>query len=307
MSERPQQTIPRNIRRRRRVETAASKKKKLMIFSAAGAIAVMIMALLASSIMQNTTIRDLGAVAAVIAGIMPISAVNMREVVRKNSIDKNLPIFLLALRSSIVSGHSILQGLTEVANRKMGALTPELRNLRANLSWGMPLEEAFENFVQRVGTRTSRRVMVLLNLAIEAGGNVVDTIDVIQKHVSEMQNLENERKGTMRPYIVTIYISFAVFLAIVAILVFQFFGEIERIQTTLVTNGNSNVPGLFGGLADVDIKHLDQLMFHMSIVESIFGGLIAGKIGEGSYVAGIKHVVILIVISVAVFTMIGAI
>jgi flagellar protein FlaJ len=48
-------------------------------------------------------------------------------------------------------------------------------------------------------------------------------------------------------------------------------------------------------------------MFHMSIVESIFGGLIAGKIGEGSYVAGIKHVVILIVISVAVFTMIGAI
>ena len=307
MSERPQQTIPRHIRRRRRVETAASKKKKLMIFSAAGAIAVMIMALLASSIMQNTTIRDLGAVAAVIAGIMPISAVNMREVVRKNSIDKNLPIFLLALRSSIVSGHSILQGLTEVANRKMGALTPELRNLRANLSWGMPLEEAFENFVQRVGTRTSRRVMVLLNLAIEAGGNVVDTIDVIQKHVSEMQNLENERKGTMRPYIVTIYISFAVFLAIVAILVFQFFGEIERIQTTLVTNGNSNVPGLFGGLADVDIKHLDQLMFHMSIVESIFGGLIAGKIGEGSYVAGIKHVVILIVISVAVFTMIGAI
>src|SRR3970282_802807 len=175
---------------------------------------------------------------------MPIAAVNMKEVIRKNSIDKNLPIFLLALRSSIVSGHSILQGLTEVANRKLGALTPELKNLRANLSWGMPLEEAFENFVQRVGTRTSRRVMVLLNLAIEAGGNVADTIDIIQKHVSEMQNLENERKGNMRPYIITIYISFAVFLAIAAILVFQFFGEIERLQTTLTTNSNSQVPGL---------------------------------------------------------------
>ena len=306
MAERPQQTIPRNIRRRR-VQTAASKKRKLIILSAIMAIAVMIAALFASSILGSTTVRDLGAVAAVIAGVMPISALNMKEVMRKNSIDKNLPIFLLALRSSIVSGHSILQGLTEVANRKMGGLTPELRNLRANLSWGMPLEEAFENFVQRVGTRTSRRVMVLLNLAIEAGGNVVDTIDVIQKHVSEMQNLENERKGNMRPYIVTIYISFAVFLAIAAILVFQFFGEIERIQTTLTTNGNSQVPGLFGGLADVNIKHLKELMLHMSIVEGIFGGLIAGKIGEGSYVAGIKHVVILIVISIAVFALIGAV
>lgn len=306
MTERPQQTIPRNIRRRR-VETAASKKRKLIILSAICAIVVMIMGLVASSIIGNTTIRDLGAVAAVIAGVMPISAANMKEVIRKNSIDKNLPIFLLGLRSSIISGHSILQGLTEVANRKMGGLTPELKNLRANLSWGMPLEEAFENFVQRVGTRTSRRVMVLLNLAIEAGGNVVDTIDVIQKHVSEMQNLENERKGNMRPYIITIYISFAVFLAIAAILVFQFFGEIERLQVTLIAGSNSQVPGLFGGLADVNIKHLKELMLHMSIVEAIFGGLIAGKIGEGSYVAGIKHVVILIVISVAVFAMIGAV
>ena len=301
------QTVPRRIRRKR-VQTEASKKKKLIIMSAAGAIAVMIMALLISTIMQSTTVRDLGAVAAVITGIMPISTANMREVLRKNSIDKNLPIFLLALRSSIVSGHSILQGLSEVANRKMGSITPELKNLRANLSWGMPIEEAFENFVQRVGTRTARRVMVLLQLAMETGGNVVDTIDVIQKHVSEMQNLENERKSTMRPYIVTIYISFAVFLAIVAILVFQFFGEIARLQTTLTAGSSgAQIPGLFGGLADVDIKHLNQLMLHMSIVESIFGGLIAGKIGEGSFLAGIKHVVILIVISVAVFTMIGAV
>jgi len=307
MAERPQQTIPRKIRKRRQVETAASKKKKLIILSAFGAIAVMTMALFASSSIGNTSIRDLGAVAAVITGIMPISAANMKEVIRKNSIDKNLPIFLLALRSSIVSGHSILQGLTEVANRKLGSLTPELKNLRANLSWGMPLEEAFENFVERVGTRTARRVMILLNLAIDAGGNVVDTIDVIQKHVSEMQNLENERKANMRPYIITIYISFAVFLAIAAILVFQFFGEIERLQATLTTSSNAQVPGLFGGLVDVDIKHLKELMLHMSIVEAIFGGLIAGKIGEGSYVAGIKHVVILIVLSVAVFVMIGAV
>ena len=111
MTELPPQTIPRRMRRRKRVETEATKKTKLIIMSAIGAIGVMITALVFSNILQNTTIRDMGAVAAVIAGIMPIATANLKDVYRRNSIDKNLPIFLLALRSSIVSGHSMLQGL----------------------------------------------------------------------------------------------------------------------------------------------------------------------------------------------------
>lgn len=302
-----QKTISRSVKKKRRAPTAASQKRKLLILSAVSAISVIMITYTLSSIVGNTTIRDMGAVAGIIAGVMPIVTVNMKEVHRKGSIDKNLPIFLLALRSSVVSGHSIIQGISEAANRKMGALTPELRNLRANLSWGMPVEEAFDNFVERVGTRTARRVMTLLHLAMETGGDVGDTIEVIQKHVSEMENLENERKSTMRPYIFTIYISFAVFLSIVAILVFQFFTEIEKIQVSLASSNGVQAAGLFGGLVDVSIDELNKLMLHMSIVESIFGGLAAGKIGEGSFIAGVKHVVILIALSVIVFAMIGAV
>ena len=307
MLEEKQKTIVRSAKKKKRAPTAASQKKKLFVLSAVSAISVIIMTFVISSISGNTTIRDIGAVAGIIAGVMPIVTVNLKQVHRKGSIDKNLPIFLLALRSSVVSGHSIIQGISEAANRKMGALTPELKNLRANLSWGMPVEEAFDNFVERVQTRTARRVMTLLHLAMETGGDVGDTIEVIQKHVSEMENLENERKSTMRPYIFTIYISFAVFLSIVAILVFQFFAEIEKIQVSLSSSGGTQAAGLFGGLVNVDIKELDKLMLHMSIVESIFGGLAAGKIGEGSFIAGVKHVVILIALSVVVFAMIGAV
>ena len=45
-------------------------------------------------------------------------------------------------------------------------------------------------------------------------------------------------------------------------------------------------------------------MFNMALVESVFGGLAAGKIGAGSYVAGIKHIVIMVVISVIAFTVV---
>jgi len=42
----------------------------------------------------------------------------------------------------------------------------------------------------------------------------------------------------------------------------------------------------------------------MSLIQSVFGGLAAGKIGSGSYIAGIKHIVIMIVITVIAFAFI---
>ena len=302
-----QKTIARSGQRKKKKANASSKKNKMIITSGAAAMVVIIISFVISTVLGNTTIRDMGAVFGIIVGVMPPVSANLRQVYRKNSIDRNLPVFLLGLRSSVASGHSIIQGISEAASRKMGSLTPELKNLRANLSWGMPVEEAFDNFVERVQTRTARRVMTLLQLAMETGGDIGDTIEVIQKHVSEMENLESQRKTTMRPYIFTIYISFGVFLAIVAILVFQFFSEIEKIQVTMKAAGGTQAAGLFAGMVNVDIKNLDRLMLHMSIVESIFGGLAAGKLGEGSFVAGVKHVVILIALSVAVFAMIGAV
>ena len=304
-----QETKPQLVtRRKRHSRSGFSKRTKSAMVGGVAGIVVITVTFIISSITGNATIRDMGVVGGVVAGITPIATANMTEIHRKNSIDKNLSIFLLSLRSSVVSSHSILQAISEAADRKMGSLTPELKNLRANLSWGMPVEDALNNFTERVGTRMARRVMVLLHLAMESGGDVAETVETIQKHVSELQNVENERKSTMRPYVFTIYISFAVFLAIVAILVFQFFAEVEKIQISLAASENgAKAAGLFGGLANVNIGELNKLMLHMSIVESIFGGVAAGKIGEGSFIAGIKHVVILIVISIIVFAMIGAV
>ena len=53
---------------------------------------------------------------------------------------------------------------------------------------------------------------------------------MIQKHVSEMQNLEKSRKSALQPYTYTIYISFGVFLAVSVLLTSSFFTEIEKVQ-----------------------------------------------------------------------------
>ena len=240
-----------------------------------------------------------------IFGIVPLTMLQLREVQRRDSIDKNLPLFLLALSSAVQSGANLIRAIETTADRNMGALTPELKNLRANLSWGMPIEEAFENFANKMGTKISRRVVVLLEMALKIGGDIRSNLEMIQKHVTELQNLEKERKSSLAPYTFTIYISFAVFIGIAVILSSQFFSEFEKVQELLVdTPGASPEGAMFSSIAGMDIEALNTILFNMAIIEAVFGGLAAGKIGAGSYVAGIKHIIVMIVIAVIAFMLI---
>ncbi|MFQ5781752.1 MAG: type II secretion system F family protein [Nitrosopumilus sp.] len=273
---------------------------KTASFSIIASITVIAMSFYFSEFSDSTTIRDIGLIFGILVGIIPLTIHQLKEVQRKDSIDRNLPVFLLALLSSVQSGANLIRAIEQTADRNLGALTPELKNLRANISWGTPIEEAFENFAERTGTRVARRVTVLLEMAMKIGGDVTENLEMIQKHVSEMQNIEKNRKSALQPYTYTIYISFVVFLAVAVLLTTSFFTEIEKVQEGLLASG-SGTEGLFGSLANMDIDKLESALFNMAIIEAVFGGLAAGKIGSGSYVAGTKHVVVMIIIAVIAF------
>ncbi|MGY5150376.1 MAG: type II secretion system F family protein [Candidatus Nitrosopumilus sp. bin_68KS] len=307
--ERVQSKQKRKIKKRRvtKIEPKESILKndilKTISFSIIASISVISMSFYFSEYSDSTTIRDVGLIFGILVGIIPLTVHQLKEVQRRDSIDRNLPVFLLALLSSVQSGANLIKAIEQAGERNLGALTPELKNLRANISWGTPIEDAFENFAERTGTRVARRVTVLLEMAMKIGGDVSENLEMIQKHVSDMQNIEKSRKSALQPYTYTIYISFAVFLAVAVLLTTSFFTEIEKVQEGLLASG-SGTQGLFGSLASMEIEKLESALFNMAIIEAVFGGLAAGKIGSGSYVAGTKHVVAMIVISVIAFNVV---
>ena len=250
---------------------------------------------------ETNNIKEVGTVFALLAGIVPLTLLQLRDVQRKDSIDRNLPLFLLALTSAVQSGANLIKAIEHTADRNMGALTPELKNLRANISWGMPMDEALDNFANRTGTRMSRRIVILLEMAINVGGDIANNLEMIQKHVTELQNIEKERKSSLAPYTYTIYIAFAVFIGISVILSTQFFSEIANVQVLLRDSVVQGQTGMFSSLADLDIGGLDKILFNMAIIQAVFGGLAAGKIGSGNYVSGIKHIVIMVIMAVIAF------
>ncbi len=275
---------------------------KTLSFSLIASVSVLSMSFYFSELSESSTIKDVGLIFGILVGIIPLTIHQLKQVQRRDNIDRNMPMFLLALLSSVQSGANLIKAIEQAAERNLGALTPELKNLRANISWGTPIDEAFENFAERTGTRVSRRVTVLLEMAMKIGGDVSENLEMIQKHVSEMQNIEKGRKSALQPYTYPIWISYGVFLAVAVLLTTSFFSEMEKVQEGLIASG-SGTDGLFGSMASMDIGAMESALFNMAIIEAVFGGLAAGKIGAGSYVAGTKHVVGMIVIAVIAFNL----
>ena len=302
--------IQKEVDKKLTVSFLSTKKGKTVVRSVIAGVVILVALTQISAFTGIVMLQDIGIVGGFIIAILPTVMIQLNESKRRDNIDRNLPFFLLSIGGSVKAGMSLIRAIEETSDRNMGSLTPELQNLRANISWGMPVDEAFDNFVERVDTRMARRVMVLLKLSMNIGGDVAGTIDVIQKHVTEMANVEKERKAALQPYIYTIYISFAVFLGITLILITQFFVEIENVQDALraavegTSIGTGGVKG-FDSILNISVPMLKKTVFHMTIVEAIFGGLAAGKIGESSIIAGVKHVVVMTILAVVAFMMVG--
>ena len=284
-----------------------TKKSKTIVFSVIAGVVIIVLSIQLGNFIGNPQIQTIGILGGIMISVVPMALLHAGTNRRGESIDKNLPLFLLSLVSAVNSGSSLLRAIEESAGRQMGSLTPMLKNLRANISWGMPHDEALDTFTNKVQTKLARRVATLLQIAMDIGGDVAATLDLVQKHVSDMQRIEQERKAALAPYLYTIYISFVVFVAVAVLLTSQFFSEIENVQTSLrQTAEETNISlGMFGALLGVDVGELTSIMFNMALVEAVFGGLAAGKISQGSFIAGIKHIVIMIIIAVLAFSLMG--
>ena len=150
----------------------------------------------------------------------------------------------------------------------------------AHMSWGKSFEEVLQSFSQRVSTSLTRSSVPLVVEASHAGGHIEKVFEPMGKFVQSTLMAEKERQAQTRPYIAIVYVSFFVFLFTVIMLFRTFFVQMAEL------------PALNVALLSTDEAR--RLFFHMSIVQALFSGLVAGKMGEGTVSAGLKHSVILL-------------
>ena len=232
--------------------------------------------------------------------VFPAAVVEYLDLKWENGIDKNFPRLLREIAESGKTGLTLVRAIEVSADRDYGPLTPELKHLVAQISWGSSLEEALQSFATRARTKLAKRTSDLIAEVARSGGDTQEIMEQLNRHIGELQSIDHERYAQMRPYAVVVYIAFGVFLFTDVMLIRSFFTQILQMQNAVLNTAGGGST-IFGGIASVDIGLLKKVLFHAVVIQAIIGGLVAGKVSEARLGAGLKHVLILLVIAFFTF------
>jgi flagellar protein FlaJ len=219
---------------------------------------------------------------AILIAITPLAMLNYVEYKWRKAVDEHLPDLFRNIVQAQETGMTLPQALENASKRTYGPLTAEMRKMTAQISWGMAFEEALLAFSKRINTILVQRTVPLILEASRSGGHVEKVFDPMGKFVQTTLLLEKERRTQTRPYIAIIYVAFFVFLFTIILLFKSFFISVE------------GLPML--GTAVMSPEAMKRIFFQMTIVQSLSGGLVAGKMGEGTITAGLKHSIVLMIV-----------
>jgi flagellar protein FlaJ len=148
------------------------------------------------------------------------------------------------------------------------------------------------------------QAVTLITNAMDASGDIAPVLRIAADEAQETRRLRRERKREMLTYTLVIYISVFVFLGIIVALTVAFVPAVQE-ASTASTATPSSTPGVgltntFGG-ADVDTRAYELLFFHVSAIQAVCSGMIAGQLAEGGVADGAKHATVLLALTYLVF------
>ncbi|WP_094228230.1 type II secretion system F family protein [Methanolobus psychrotolerans] len=233
----------------------------------------------------------------VLISITPPAITFHKKYKRTDTIEEYLPTFLRDISEMSRAGLTLPRAVNTVAKGEYGALTKEVQSMDASMSWGVSFEDSLQHFAKRISTPIIIRSVSLINQASKAGGRVSSVLEAAARDAREVKLLEQERRGNMMVYVVITYMSFFVFIFVIAMLTSTFVPTMaEAGKAAAAAGAGSQFIGSF------DPAEYTRLMLHASVIQGFMSGLVAGQMGESSMFQGLKHSIILTLIAWIVFT-----
>jgi len=218
-------------------------------------------------------------------------------------IEQRLPDFLRDVAEAGRFGMILAEAIVVSSSGRYGRLTPEIKKMAAQISWGVPATEALRLFAQRVKTPMVERIVSIIVKSSDAGGDVADVLTMVSHDTKEAQLTEEERRIAMSTYVAVIYISFIVFIATIWILNATFLPKMVEAGTSLTAGGTAVesplAPNIGQVVADIQVSFVLATMVHAT-----GDGILAGVLDNGKVATGLRHSFIMLFICLLGFALV---
>jgi flagellar protein FlaJ len=213
----------------------------------------------------------------------PAAFVHMKLARRKAGMEAGIGSFLRDLTEVRKTGLSPEKCVESLAKRDYGVFSKELKKISSEISWGVPIKKVIMQFLTRTKSWMTQLVMFLLVETIDVGGGTIAMIESLARFNSLTQEVEKEKRMSVRPYIMMPYLA-SILLVATTIMMLSF--TTGTLGITAAENSTRDLEGM-------KLIFLSSVIFHSYLI-----GIVAGKISEESVAAGFKHASFLVIIAV---------
>jgi flagellar protein FlaJ len=221
---------------------------------------------------------------------------------RLAGIEASIPEFLDRMAGINQVGLTVGQALGIMQSANLGVLSYEIKRINRDMEWGSNFSEALIHFGDRVATPVIARMVVLITRASEMSAQINQVLNIAASDTRMSEVLKKERLGEMFIYVAIIYLSFLVFIFVIATLNAQFLTELAKVNTA----GLQQAGGAFSGLGKMPLGLLQVMLYHAVLIMGFFSGLIAGQMGESSIKSGVKHACIMLLVGLIAFNTVAS-
>ncbi|QGX94523.1 flagella assembly protein j [Haloplanus rallus] len=234
--------------------------------------------------------------------LIPLGVFHEWNVRTRAAITGKLSDNLRKLSSANDTGQTLLESVDTVAETSSGKLADEFDVVYAKVNYGMSLRNALVEFNNKYHVPRLARTVKLISKAQEASSQITQVLTTAAQASENQDDIERERRSRTRMQVAIILMTYLTLLGVMAILKTQFLDVMAGL-TEQASGGSGGGSQQFGG--GIDVQLLSLLFFHAVTLQAILSGIISGYIRTAKLMAGIKFVVILQTIALAVWLVVG--
>ncbi len=209
--------------------------------------------------------------------------------------------FLYELSELLRGGLDPLSAIKEIASpaieteRSLQALSPHLKKAAAQIEWGVSFETVIASMAESLKSpllsKYSKLIVQASRLGAISPAIILKSADDLEKTLQ----LEHEKESALKEYLFIIYAAQFILIGLIYLLNSTLLPSILDMFKTGTEGGTP-----FGIAAPaMNLASFKVGFFHVLIINAFASGIIAGQISEGKARHGLRHSVILILISYA--------
>jgi flagellar protein FlaJ len=232
--------------------------------------------------------------------LLPLAVFHESKLRYENRVRNQTPDLLRGMSASLASGLTMMKSIELAADAGESGIYKEVKKMHRSIEWGTELSDAFKKFANTIKVASLIRVVTLLSEVLRTGGNMPEALSISARDAEVERTLVKERAVNMLIYIMIIYIAFFVFIAIIYMMFTSLLPPLFEAFSSTGGMGGAGMP--LGGA--LNKEEISALLLQATMFQSIFCGLMAGEMGTGNVLSGLKHVLLMLFITWSLFVFI---